>query len=69
MFYETMTSFVVTLHTTTVIAHSAEADFFCYVLRTPTQKEMCSNDLLNQIEKGLFTTNSSQLSAQAANVQ
>jgi len=34
-----------------VVAHSAKADFCRYVLRTPTPKEMCYNDLLNQIAK------------------
>ena len=34
-----------------VRTHSAKADFCCYILlkQNPTPKEMCSNDLLNQI--------------------
>jgi len=38
-----------TPHTAAVGAHSAKADICCYVLRTPTPKEMSSNDPLNQI--------------------
>ena len=40
-----------TVHSSTVVAHSAEADFRCYVLRPPAPKEMCHNDLLNQIAR------------------
>ena len=38
-----------TSHTQTDGIHSAKADFCCYVLHTPTPKNMCYNDLLNQI--------------------
>ena len=40
-----------TVHSLTVVTHSAKADFCCYVLRTPAPKEMCYNALLNQIDE------------------